>query len=204
MLGKQIRFDLSILRSNPIKYFIFVIQIALVCLISLYTYNNQVMVFMAIELIIIMIMILFMVNISTVFEKLSLEFTVKKLVFYPTTKVTNLISKAILLLMFVVVQIVLNCLAVYIGTLVRGNEFNSQALNLLNIWTLVAGIFCFVTIWGLYNIGAVFVMSCLCTPIFFIVFSGPEFLKLDIFDIVVLISLFIFDLVVNVLKYVKS
>ncbi|HAB62051.1 MAG TPA: hypothetical protein DCE48_15390, partial [Lachnospiraceae bacterium] len=89
MLGKQIRFDLSILRNNPIKYFIIVIQIALVCLISLYTHNNQVMVFMAIELVIIMIMILFMVNISTVFEKLSLEFTVKKLVFYPTTKVTN-------------------------------------------------------------------------------------------------------------------
>lgn len=204
MLGKQIRFDLSILRNNPIKYFLFVSQITLVCMIGYYTHTNQDIIFMVIEFIMLLIMILFMVSISTVFEKLSLEFTVKKLVFYPTKKVTNLISKATLILMFVALQIVMNCLVVYVVTLISGNGFNSVALNNINNFALIAGVFCFVTIWGISTIRGVFMMTCFSIPILFSVFSGTNFMQLDRVDVIILASLFVFNLVINMINYIKS
>ncbi len=204
MLGKQIRFDLSILRNNPIKYLLFVSQITLVCLIGSYTRTKQDMIFMAIEFVMLLIMILFMVSISTVFEKLSLEFTVKKLAFYPTKKVTNLFSKAILLLMFVVLQIFINCFAVFLGALISRNGFNSIALNHFNLYALIAGVFGFATIWGIHTIRGIFMMTCFSIPIFLIVFGGTNFIQLDIVDIIIVAGLFAFNLAINVFNYVKS
>lgn len=204
LLGKQIRFDLSILRNNPIKYLLFVSQITLVSLIGYYTHTSQDMIFMVIEFIMLLIMILFMVSISTVFEKLSLEFTVNKLVFYPTKKVTNLISKAILIFMFVALQIVINILVVYAVTLTSGNGFNSIALNNINIFALLAGAFGLVTIWGIRTIRGVFMMTCFSITIFFIVFGSTNFMQLDIVDIVIVASLFVFNLVINMINYIKS
>lgn len=204
MLGRQIRFDLSILRNNPIKYLIFVCQITLVCLIGFYIHTKQDMVFMTIELVMMLIMILFMVSISTVFEKQSIEFTVNKLVYYPTTKAANLISKGILLLMFAWLQIVLNCIVVYASALAGGDEFDRIVLNHLNIYVLIAGAFGFITIWGIHTIRGVLLMTCFCIPILFGIFGGTDFMQLDIVDIVILASLFIFNLVINVVNYVKS
>lgn len=204
MLGKQIRFDLSILRNNPIKYVLFVSQITLVCLIGYYTRTKQDMIFMAIEFVMLLIMILFMVSISTVFEKLNLEFTVKKLAFYPTKKVSNLFSKGILLLMFVVLQIAINCFAVYLGALTGRDGFNSIALKQFNLYALIAGVFGFATIWGIHTIRGILMMTCFSIPIFLIVFGGTNFIQLDIVDIILAVGLFVLNLIINVFSYVKS
>lgn len=203
LLGKQIRFDLLILRSNPFKYLLFVCQITLVCLIGYYTRTKQDMIFMLIEFVMLLIMILFMVSISTVFEKLSLEFTVKKLAFYPTKKVINLFSKAILLLMFVVLQIAINCFSVYLGALTSRDGFNSIALNHFNFYALIAGVFAFATIWGIHTVRGILMMTCFSIPIFLIVFVGTNFTQLDIVDIEIVAGLFVFNLVINVFNYVK-
>lgn len=199
MLGKQLRFDLTIFRDNPVKYIVFLLQITLICLVGVYTSTNRGMIFTAIELVTILIPFFFMVSISTVFENQGLEYTVNKLAFYPTTKLINLISKAILLAIFVVFQMVSNCLIVYIWTL--GSGFNTKVLINTNIFVLIAGIFCFVSIWGIRSVRNLLMMSCFCIPIFFIGISNLIISDIDIVDIVIFSILFIFDLVVNLINY---
>lgn len=199
MLGKQLRFDLTIFRDNPVKYIVFLLQIILFCLFGFYARTNQVMICAAIKLVTIFISFLFMVNISTVFENQGIEYTVNKLAFYPTTKLINLISKAILLAIFVALQMVLNYLAVYIWTF--GSEFNTEVIMNTNIFVLISGIFCFASIWGIHSIRNLLIMSCFCIPIFFIGFSNLNFSNIDIVDIVIFSILFIFDLIVNIINY---
>lgn len=199
MLGKQLRFDLTIFRDNPVKYIVFLLQITLFCLVGFYANTNQGRIFAIIKLIAIIISFLFMVNISTVFENQGLEYTINKLAFYPTTKRINLISKAILLTLFVALQMVLNCLAVYIWTF--SSEFNTKAYMNTNIFLLIAGIFCFVSIWGIHSARNLLIMSCFCIPIFFIGISNMNLSNIDIVDIVIFSILFILDLIVNIINY---
>lgn len=199
MLGKQLRFDLIIFRDNPMKYIVFLLQIILFCLVGFYASTNQGVICAAIKLVTIFISFLFMVNISTVFENQGLEYTVNKLAFYPTTKLINIISKAILLAIFVALQMVLNYLAVYIWTF--GSEFNTKVFMNTNIFVLISGIFCFVSIWGIHSIRNLLMMSCFCIPIFFVAISNLNFSNIDLVDIVIFSILFIFDLIVNIINY---
>lgn len=199
MLRKQLRFDLVIFRDNPIKYIVFILQVILIGLFGFYASTNQGIIFAAIQLVTILILFLFIVNISIIFEKQGLEYVVNKLAFYPTTKRINLISKAILLVIFVIFQMVLNCLAIYMWTF--GSGFNAETFKSTNIFVLISGIFCFMSIWGIRSIRNLMTMSCFCIPIFFIVISNLNVSDIDMVDIVILSILFIFDLIVNIISY---
>ncbi|WP_310604336.1 hypothetical protein [Anaerosporobacter sp.] len=203
MLGKQIRFDLSIFRHNPIRFLVFVLQITWFGLVVASAKISQDIIGEVTEIVMCVTMTCFIVAISTVFEKQSFDFAEDKLMFYPTRRSFAIGSKAVLVAIFVAIQILWNHLAVYIGMQI-GNGLEIQMLYKFNVVTIVAGIWSFVTLWGVRSMRLLVVVSFFIIPFLFGAMDTLNVFEWRMSNIIIMVTVVVVESIINVVSFVKT
>ncbi|WP_167955034.1 hypothetical protein [Anaerosporobacter faecicola] len=203
MLRKQIQFDLTMFKENFLRYIFCLLEFIFFSMIMCWKMTELKTVFVAALLVQVIAVLLLWISVNTVFDKMGIEFTINKLVYYPTKKSTILCSRCLIL--FVAEGILFGLVSIGFGFLAlqAGGSYPIKELLLVGEYMLIIGFLTIICEFGMRTTSSFVVMACFNTPIFCLTLDDLNFGEWEIVGSLLLAVLLIADFLINLVNYLR-
>lgn len=204
VLKKQIQFELTNFMLNKLKYITYVLFLFLF-IGAFFIGKFDLTKLMSIE-IILCIVILFVFNLccTTTYEKNVCEFTINKLIYYPTTKKVILVSRCIIIFTLTFITYLILCGGYSIGCLLGNNTINLSMLHNCGGCILIGMACILVQSIGVRTIRGLIMMACIQIPALCTVLSNSRFDFEDMIACLFIIGINFIISVVNLSRMHRS